>query len=243
MPTQPKTNNQQLSHTIQVGIYFVVAILALFVFFNISGLATAQTVSYAFIAFAFVVFLVMPRQFPRGDASDLAMPKTTRYLGGIGMRITTTFFLSELVAAGIFINFVTDSAMFAFFVQAGLYLVYLSYAAYQSNEVAGDTPQARALARGKSRGSENMPKLRSQAHALVEAAAGTRFSKEAQHIEAVLKRAGDESFEGTLELEQQISGFLFELTTLLKEDGDELTMRDCVRMLDMLLEQRNQICK
>ena len=52
-----------------------------------------------------------------------------------------------------------------------------------------------------------------------------------------------ESFEGTLEIEQQIGGFLFELDTLIKEDGDELTMSDCVRMLDMLIEQRNQICK
>ena len=96
---------------------------------------------------------------------------------------------------------------------------------------------------GKSRGVDAVPKLRNQASALVSHAAGTRWAKDAQRIEKLLGRGPVESFEGTLEIEQQIGGFLFELDTLIKEDGDELTMSDCVRMLDMLIEQRNQICK
>ena len=133
--------------------------------------------------------------------------------------------------------------MFSFFVQAGLYVVYLSYVAYQANEVSEDSPEARAAARGKSRGVDAVPKLRNQAHALAAHAQGTEFAKDAQRIETLLKRGPEESFEGTLEIEQQIGGFLFELDTLLKEGGDELTMSDCVRMLNMLIDQRNQICK
>ena len=228
------------SRAIGVGMYFVVAIFGLFVFFNISGLGTSATVSYAFVAFAFLVLVVMPRCFPRIDADA---PTTSRFLGSLGTRITTTYFVTELLAAAVFINFARDSATFAFFVQAGLYIVYLSYVAYQANEAEGNTPEARAGVRGKSRGVDAVPKLHNQASALVSHAAGTRWAKDAQRIEKLLGRGPVESFEGTLEIEQQIGGFLFELDTLIKEDGDELTMSDCVRMLDMLIEQRNQICK
>lgn len=230
----------QTSRAVQTGMYFIVAILALFVFFNISGLGTSANISYAFVAFAFVVLIVMPRFFPRLDADA---PTTSRFLGSLGTRITTTYFVTELLASAIFIHFVTDSAMFSFFVQAGLYVVYLSYVAYQANEVSEDSPEARAAARGKSRGVDAVPKLRNQAHALAAHAQGTEFAKDAQCIETLLKRGPEESFEGTLEIEQQIGGFLFELDTLLKEGGDELTMSDCVRMLNMLIDQRNQICK
>ena len=228
------------SRAIGVGMYFVVAIFGLFVFFNISGLGTSTTVSYAFVAFAFLVLVVMPRCFPRVDADT---PTTSRFLGSLGVRITTTYFVTELLAAAVFINIVRDSAAFAFFVQAGLYIVYLSYVAYQANGVEGNTPEARACARGKSRGVDAVPRLRNQASALVSHAAGTRWAKDAQRIEKLLDRGPAESFEGTLEIEQQIGGFLFELDTLIKENGDELTMSDCVRVLDMLIEQRNQICK
>ena len=146
------------SRAIGVGMYFIVAIFGLFVFFNISGLGASATVSYAFVAFAFLALVVMPRCFPRVDADA---PTTSRFLGSLGVRITTTYFVTELLAAAVFINFVKDTATFAFFVQAGLYIVYLSYVAYQANEVEGNTPEARACARGKSRGVDAVPKLRS----------------------------------------------------------------------------------
>ena len=92
--SKPATPNS--SRAIGVGMYFVVAIFGLFVFFNISGLGTSATVSYSFVAFAFLVLVVMPRCFPRIDADT---PTTSRFLGSLGTRITTTYFVTELLAA------------------------------------------------------------------------------------------------------------------------------------------------
>ena len=238
----PAEHNAKLAHTLQVGMYFLVALLAIYVFFSITGLGTSANISYAFVVFAFIVLIVMPREFPDGSAADAAMPKTTKFLGGLGARITTTYFACALVAAALFIGVVHETPLFSFFVQAGIYVVYLFYVAYQSNSISSDTPEARAAQRGKRTGEEAMPSILRQASELASVAKGTRFEQDTARIERRLSKGPRESYQGTAELEQQMSAFLYEFTTLLKEKGDEGLMEDCARILLDLADQRNKIC-
>lgn len=238
----------EATRTITAGMAFLVAIFAIFIFFNLTGLGTAATVSYAFIVFGFVAMCLMPRYLPKDEAADAAMPTTTKFLGGSSTRITTTYFLIELVVAACFISlWNSETMLFAFFVQTGLFVVYLSYAIYQSNTATKNTPEARAQTRaqtrGKSRGVQKMPQILSQARGLEARAKGTRYEKVAHSIAVKLTHGPKESFEGTLDLEEQIAGFLFEFDTLLKEQGDAELMDDCARLLPALIDQRNELCK
>ena len=87
-----------------------------------------------------------------------------------------------------------------------------------------------------------MPSILRQASELASVAKGTRFEQDTARIERRLSKGPRESYQGTAELEQQMSAFLYEFTTLLKEKGDEELMEDCARILLDLADQRNRIC-